>query len=47
MCRKQKGLAMNSENSSKIYIIENKIVIQSSAAWVMEKKGVKNEANVL
>ena len=38
MFLKQKGLAVNSENSSKIYIIETKIVSLSSVAGVVEKK---------
>jgi hypothetical protein len=36
---------MNSENLAKTYVIENKIVSLSLAARVMEKNGVKNEAN--
>jgi hypothetical protein len=33
---------MNGENPAKIYPIETKIVSLSSAARVMEKKGLKN-----
>jgi hypothetical protein len=39
MYQKQKGLAMNSENPAKIYIIENIIVSLSSAAMAMKKRG--------
>jgi hypothetical protein len=39
MYQKQNGLAMNSENSAKIDITENKIVSLSRGAWVMEKRG--------
>jgi hypothetical protein len=38
MFRKQKGLAMNCENLEKIYVIENKKVIQRLAAEGREKK---------
>jgi hypothetical protein len=41
MCYKKKGLAMNSENLAKIYIVDNKIVSLSSAARVRKKGGVK------
>ncbi len=39
MYKKQKELAVMSENWGKIYIIEIKIVSLSSLARVMEKKG--------
>jgi hypothetical protein len=38
MCQKQKGLAMNGENSLEIYIIENKTVSLSLIARVAAKK---------
>jgi hypothetical protein len=38
MLHKQKGLAMNFHNRKKIYTIEIKIVIQSSAAKVKGEK---------
>jgi hypothetical protein len=44
MYQKSKGLAMNDGNLAKIYIIENKIVIISSAARFLEKKGSSAES---
>jgi hypothetical protein len=38
MYKKQKGLAMNSGNSLKVYIVENKIDSLSMMATVVEKK---------
>ncbi len=37
---------MNSENLAKIYIIGNKMVILSSSARGIEKKGGKNEPDL-
>jgi hypothetical protein len=41
MCQKQKGLAMNSENLGKIYVIENKIVSQFPGGQGRGKRGRK------
>jgi len=41
MYQKQEGLAMNREKLANIHVIENKIVIASSAARVMNEKGGK------
>jgi hypothetical protein len=41
MYQKQKELTMMSENYTKIYIIEIKIVSLSSLARDMKKKGIK------
>jgi hypothetical protein len=40
MYQKQKGLAMNSENVAKIYLIESKIVNMLSVGRVMKKRGI-------
>jgi hypothetical protein len=45
--RKQKGLAMNGENLTKIHVIENNKVIRLSATGVEEKKRVENGAILL
>ncbi len=42
MYQKVKELAINSENLAKNYTIENKILILSSAARAVKKKGDKN-----
>jgi hypothetical protein len=42
MYQKQNGLAMNSENVAKIYLIESKIVNLSSVARVRKKRELKN-----
>jgi hypothetical protein len=48
MYQKQRGLAMNGENLSKIYIIEIKVVSLVFAGQGHEKKGkLKNEADIL
>jgi hypothetical protein len=39
MYYKQKGLAVNGENLGKFYVIEIKIVTQSSLARVRKKRG--------
>ena len=38
---KQKGLAMNCDNLSKVYLIETKTVNLSSVAKVADKRGFK------
>ena len=43
MSRKQKGLAMNCDNLSNVYLIETKTVSLSSGAKVAEKRGVPQQ----
>jgi len=43
MYQKQKGLAVNNGNFSKIYHIETKTVSKFLVARVLKKKGAKNE----
>jgi hypothetical protein len=43
MCQKQKGLATNSENRAKSYVIESNTVISSLATMPRKNAGAKNE----
>jgi hypothetical protein len=42
MYQKKKGLAVNSEDLVKMYLIETKIVIKFSLAGITKKRGMKN-----
>ena len=42
-----KGVSDQWEDLEKVYIVETKIVSQSSATWVAEKKGLKNGGHPL
>jgi hypothetical protein len=46
MYQKQKGLAMNCENLTRIYIVEIKIVSRFCGGQGQGKRGVKNGAQV-